>query len=88
MFVTHLPAFVRTVCDPASLEMSTCYMSVPSQQRGADGFSSTSCFHQAANPSLNFTWRVLIYYTLINSTKKALGQGDHCQIAAQLYTPA
>lgn len=71
--VVHLPAFVTAVADPASPHLCTCCMSVPSQQRRSDGFSCTSCFHLTANPALNFTWSVLIYYTLMSSTKGGCG---------------
>lgn len=72
-----------TVCDPASLQMCTCSMSVPTQLCNIDGFSSISCFNLTATPPLTFKWSVLIYNTLINVTKKAVGLGDHCLTVVQ-----
>lgn len=76
-------AFVTTSCDPASLKMCTRSMSVPTQLRCIDSFSSTSWFHLIAKPPLTFKWSVLIYNTLINDTNKVIGPGDHCLTALQ-----
>ncbi|XP_036934266.1 uncharacterized protein LOC119008276 isoform X3 [Acanthopagrus latus] len=72
----------------ASLKMCTCSMSVPTQLRNTDSSSNTSCFNLTANPPLTFKWSVLIYNTLMNDTKKAVGLGDHCLTAVQSCMPA
>ncbi|TMS15980.1 hypothetical protein E3U43_013273 [Larimichthys crocea] len=48
-------------------------VSASNAAKSIDSFSNTSCFNLTANPPLAFQWSVLIYHTLINGTKKAVG---------------
>lgn len=62
--------------------------SVPTQLRCIDSYSDSPCFFiwlQIRQP-LPFKWGVLIYNTLMSSTKQAEGLADHCLTAVQRRT--